>query len=127
MKRILLVDDEAHVTRVLKMALERAGFLVDDAATGEEALAYLQQLQPDVLITDIDMPRMDGRELCSRIQADMPEREFMIFVLTARTEHEHREWSAAIPNLQFMEKPVSVRKLVSTLEAVFPRETVGEA
>lgn len=126
MKRILLVEDEAHVVRVMKMALERAGFAVETAGNGEEALKYLENGHPDVMITDIDMPRMTGRELCMRINADMPDRNFFIVVVTARTEIEHREWSQLIPNLGFLEKPVSVRKLVSRLEERFTDAAVSE-
>jgi len=126
MKRILLVEDEAHIVRVMKMALERAGFAVETAGNGEEALKYLENGHPDVMITDIDMPRMTGRELCMRINADMPDRNFFIVVVTARTEIEHREWSRLIPNLGFLEKPVSVRKLVSRLEERFTDAAVSE-
>lgn len=126
MKRILLVEDEAHIVRVMKMALERAGFAVETASNGEEALKYLENGHPDVMITDIDMPRMTGRELCMRINADMPDRNFFIVVVTARTEIEHREWSQLIPNLGFLEKPVSVRKLVSRLEERFTDAAVSE-
>lgn len=125
MKRILLVEDEAHIVRVMRMALERAGFAVDTARDGEEALSYLEARHPDIMITDIDMPRMTGRELCMQINTDMPEREFTIVVVTARTEVEHREWSQSIPNLGFLEKPVSVRKLVSYLEERFAAEPVN--
>jgi CheY-like chemotaxis protein len=124
MKRILLVEDEAHVVRLMSMALERAGYVVDSAAHGEEALEYFQHQIPDVLITDIDMPRMTGRDLCVRLNADMPDREFLIVVITARTEIEHREWSRLIPNLEFLEKPISVRKLVSRLNEYFADEAV---
>ena len=79
MKRILIVDDEPHVVRVLKLALERAGYLVDQAGDGKEALEYLQRSEPDVLITDIDMPRMTGRELCTHIDKELPDRSFQIF------------------------------------------------
>ena len=119
MKRILLVEDEPHIMRLMVMALERAGYTVDTAGHGEEALAYLKDRLPDVLITDIDMPRMTGKELCQRLHAELPERDFPIIVITARTEVEHREWSRLIANLTFLEKPVSVRRLVARLDEYF--------
>jgi CheY-like chemotaxis protein len=72
-----------------------------------------------VLITDIQMPRMTGRELCERIQAEMPERKFLIFILTSRTEVEHREWSSRIDNVMFLEKPVSMKDLLARLDDYF--------
>lgn len=114
--RILVADDEPHVVRVLKMALERAGYSVDSAPNGQAALERIRARHPDVLVTDIQMPLMSGRELCQRIQEEIPEREFLIFVVASRTEVEHREWSNSMSNLRFLEKPLSVRKLVAVIE-----------
>jgi CheY-like chemotaxis protein len=126
MKRILIVDDEPHVIRVLRMALEQSGYLVDDAANGIQAMEYLGRQNPDLVITDIDMPRMDGKQLCMEISRTFPGRTFRIYVLTARAEREHRQWAKEIPNLEFMEKPVSIRKLLSELDDYFERENVFE-
>ena len=115
MKQILLVDDEATVRRVLQVALEKAGFDVSTAPNGEEALSQLREGSPDVLITDIEMPRMDGRTLCETLHNEQPERSFPIFVVTSLTEREHRSWSESIDNLHFLEKPISVRKLLAKL------------
>jgi DNA-binding response OmpR family regulator len=115
MKRVLIVDDEPHVIRIMRLALENAGYHVDEASNGLQALEYLQQQHPDAMITDIDMPRMNGRDLCLEIGETMPDRMFRIYVLTARAEDEHRVWSATLDNLEFMEKPVSVRRLVTVM------------
>lgn len=119
MKRILIVDDEPHAIRILKQALERSGYEVDSAANGLAALQKIRGQMPDVLITDIQMPRMSGQELCQQIQQEMPQREFLIFIVTSRTEIEHREWSADIDNMMFLEKPVSVRQLIIKLAEHF--------
>ena len=115
-KRVLLVDDEPHVIRIMKRVLERSGCAVEHAANGEQAIRCIQNIQPDILITDIDMPKMNGRELCAWVVDHLPQRQFPIVVLTSRSESEHREWSAAIDNLSFMEKPVSMRALSSLIE-----------
>jgi CheY-like chemotaxis protein len=115
MKKIIIVDDEPHVLRVLKLSLENEGYAVETCANGKEALIRLQQVAPDILITDIQMPQINGEELCRHIQEHMPDRNFLIFVLTSRTEIEHREWSRNITNLQFLEKPVSIRELTEKL------------
>lgn len=113
MKRILIVDDHAPVVRVLKLGVEDAGYDVDTATNGSECLVMLCSSLPDFLITDIDMPRMGGKELCLAIEKQFPDRTFPIVVLTSRTELEHRDWTRDIDNLTFMEKPVSVRRLLS--------------
>ena len=119
MKKILIADDEPHVLRVLKMSLEKEGYEVEVCANGREALARLEQEQPDILITDIQMPQMTGEELCLHINEHMPNRKFLIFVLTSRTEIEHREWSRKVHYLLFLEKPVSIRDLVDKLDGYF--------
>ena len=123
MKKILIADDEPHVLRVLKMSLEKEGYEVDICANGMEALARIEQQAPDILITDIQMPLMTGEELCRHIEEYMPNRNFLIFVLTSRTEIEHREWSRNIRDLLFLEKPVSIRNLIEKLDGYFANST----
>ena len=118
-KKILIVDDEPHVIRVMRIALQKAGYDVDDARNGAQALEKILANPPDLLITDIDMPRMTGKELCGRILELMPEREFGIYILTARVEDDHRSWSSAMGNLDFLEKPVSIRRLLERLDEYF--------
>ena len=124
MKRVLIVDDHAPVIRVMRMGLEQAGFEVDSASDGSECLLKLCDGFPDFLVTDVDMPRMDGKELCLAIEKQFPQRQFPIVVLTSRTELEHRDWTRDIDDLTFMEKPVSMRRLVSHIQESLA-ETVG--
>ncbi len=126
MKHILIVDDEPHVLRVLRLALEQSGYQVDEASNGNQAMRFLENRHPDAMITDIDMPQMNGKELCLEINKSMPDRTFQIFVLTARAEIEHRDWASKIPVLYFMEKPVSIHKLLSKLAAGFADASITE-
>jgi len=118
-KTILLVDDEPHVLRILRLALEKENYRVLTAFNGELALEILAETLPDVLISDIDMPRMDGKELCRQIEKKFPNRTFLIIILTSRAEKDHREWASRMPSLEFLEKPVSVRNLLLILENYF--------
>ncbi len=119
MNKILLVDDEPMVLRVMRSALERAGFEVDIAVDGEAAWKKIEESHPDVLVTDIEMPRLSGHELCQRIQEKLPSRKFPIFVSTSLTALEHREWSRGISGLVFLEKPISIRKLRTEISKHF--------
>ena len=123
MKRILLVDDEPMVLRVMRGALEREGFEVDVAVDGETAWMKIAESRPDVLVTDIEMPVLNGRELCQRIQEELPDRKFPIFVSTSLTALEHREWSKDISLLVFLEKPISIRKLRNEISKIFDANT----
>lgn len=118
-KKILLVDDEPHVLRVMKLSLGKDGYEVDTAPNGQVALEKLRESHPDILITDIDMPKMTGEELCKHIEQEFPDRTFIIFVATSRAEVEHREWSRGIRDLNFMEKPLSIRKVQAMLREHF--------
>ncbi len=122
MSRILIVDDQPHVIRVLKINLETEGYKVDTASNGHEALQQIAANEPDVLITDIQMPGMNGQELCESIQANMPARKFLIMVMTSTTERDQRDWVKNITHLEFLEKPLSPRKLVSRLKQYFRLE-----
>jgi CheY-like chemotaxis protein len=122
-KRILLVDDEPLVLRVLRLSLEKAGYIVETQPNGMQALESIVDRPPDVLITDIEMPEMDGKELCQRIERDFPNRQFMIFVATSLTSLEHRHWSNTVNNLNFLEKPLSARKLLAALNKYFENIT----
>lgn len=119
MTKILVADDEPYVLRLMKHSLEKQNYEVETVPNGQVAWEKLNEEQPDVLITDIQMPSMSGEELCLRINQSMPDRKFLIIVLTSRTEIEHRQWSRMIPNLQFLEKPVSIRNLQEMLEQYF--------
>jgi len=118
MQRIFIVDDHGPVIRVLRLGLEEAGYEVVSANNGAECLAKLCDRMPDFLVTDVDMPRMSGKELCFAIEKQFPDRTFPIIVLTSRSELEHRDWTRSINNLGFMEKPVSVRRLIATIRGM---------
>lgn len=113
MKKIFIIDDDPIVIRIMRMGLEHAGYEVRSATDGLEFLQKLPEEVPDMLVTDIEMPRMGGKELCLAIEKDFPNRRFPIVVLTSHTAMDHRIWTRDIPNLRFMEKPVSVRQLVA--------------
>ena len=104
MKRILIAEDHPHVIRVLKFALEREGYEVQTVSNGEEALASLAESFPDALISDIMMPRMNGKKLLEKISQNYPERTFLIMIMTSLTERSEIKWIAQYPNIEFLEK-----------------------
>ncbi len=112
---IYLVDDEPLVTRVIQRNLRKHGYRVEAFHDGNDLLTAAHDLIPDAVITDIEMPLMDGRELCETLEATYPQRTFPIFVVTGAPDLVHREWSAKLGNLQFIEKPVSMQRLLAAL------------
>lgn len=119
MKRILVVDDEAMARRLVCKTLTKEGYEVEQAANGQEAWEKLCVSIPDGVITDIDMPRMTGEELCRKISEEMPDRTFPIIVVTSKTALEHRTWARLMENVSFIEKPLSLRKLIEKMGPMF--------
>ena len=122
-KRIVIADDEPHISRVMSLFLGREGYEVEVVRGGDAALEAIERKVPDVLITDINMPGMGGRELCLELEKRMPERAFKIIVMTSMTNREHREWSQDLRDTTFLEKPVSMRAIVSILAKHFNRSS----
>lgn len=122
MYRVLLADDEAHVTHLVERRLCESGYSVRVARDGEEAWAIAQEWSPQLVVTDLQMPYMNGLEL-SRLLRTLPEtRSIPIVMLTARgygvTSAEREE--AGLVNL--LPKPFSVRKLVAMIDELLLKE-----
>jgi two-component system phosphate regulon response regulator PhoB len=83
MKTILVVEDELVLTEVLSAVLEDAGYRVVAVGDGRAGLAALPAAQPDLVLCDVMMPLMDGRELCRRMQADPAFRHIPVVLMTA--------------------------------------------
>lgn len=114
-RKVLIVDDEPHVIRILRLILEREGYRVETANDGNEALEKMEGYEPDVLISDIQMDGMDGRILCRTARERYPLRTFLILVMTSMTAMEERGWVRDLSNTEFLEKPLSPRQLVARL------------
>lgn len=118
-KRILLIDDEPHVISVIKHFLIKSGYDVDTASNGLVALDRVSQQMPDVIVSDIQMPRMTGLEFCEQLRSKYPESDSLIIIMTSRTERDFRERAGEIQNVEFLEKPLSPRKLIIRLQEYF--------
>ena len=118
-KKILVIDDEAPIRRVIALKLKNHGYWVQTAGDGEEGLRIIQAEKPQVVITDINMPRLDGKRLCEQTDHLKQERDFLTIVLTARISTDERRWIEKMHQTQFMEKPFSPSKLVDCIEQYF--------
>ena len=84
MARVLLVDDEPMLRMALREYLEFAGHAVDEAHDGDEALGVARRVRPDIVISDVLMPRRDGMSLCRELKADPQLAEVPFLFITAR-------------------------------------------
>lgn len=116
--RILIVDDEPHAIRVLRLSIERAGYSVDTACSGAEALLKATQSMPDLIITDLQMPGGDGKTFCETLRKQYPEHPVPILIMSSMTALDSRTWVRQYQNIEFLEKPLSPRNLVAKLQAL---------
>jgi chemosensory pili system protein ChpA (sensor histidine kinase/response regulator) len=102
---IMVVDDSLTVRKVTGRLLERQGFLVVTARDGVEAMEKLQELVPDVMLVDIEMPRMDGFDLTRNVRADARLSKVPIIMITSRTADKHQNYAREIGVSHFLGKP----------------------
>lgn len=113
--RILIVDDEAYIRRVVELKLKNRGYEVITATNGMEGLEKFNLYSPDIVITDIKMPRMDGKALCQQIQNTKNEKPHLIIVVTCSVSGSSFEW---LENLDgtLLEKPFSPSRLLDIID-----------
>lgn len=119
MKKVLLVDDEILVRENIRDCVpwEREGFhYLGDASDGELALPMIEQLQPDILITDIKMPFMNGLELCDVVRSKFP--QIKIIILSGHGEFDYARKALSLGVEEYCLKPISASDLVGLLRGV---------
>ncbi|WP_333626352.1 response regulator transcription factor [Sphingobacterium siyangense] len=126
-QKILIVDDEKDILDLIAFNLNREGYQVSTAQNGEEAINVAKQVNPDLIILDVMMPKMDGIEAC-RIMRAMPEFKstFMVF-LTARSEEYSEIAGFHVGADDYIAKPIKPRALMSRINAILRRNTSEES
>ena len=116
--KILVVDDDAHIRQVLTFALGKAGMETSEAGDGEAALAEIEARRPDLVVLDINMPRMDGLEVCRRLRSagDLP-----ILFLSSRDDEIDRVLGLELGGDDYVVKPFSPREVVARVSAILKR------
>ena len=116
--RVLVVDDEPQITRVLKTVLTSHGYQVRTAAEGDAALSSLSEWHPELVITDLYMPRMDGVELCRRIRAVS---SIPIIVLSVKGEERSKVEALDSGADDYVTKPFGADELLARVRAALRR------
>jgi DNA-binding response OmpR family regulator len=111
-KRVLVVDDEPNIGLSLRFLMEREGFEVEVAPTGEAALAALGRRPADLVLLDVMMPELDGFEVCERIRSNPAWAKAKIVMLTAKGREVERDKGLALGADAYVTKPFSTRELV---------------
>lgn len=124
-KRVLLCDDEIHILRAAEFKLKRAGYDVQIAGDGQEAWEAIEVRKPDILITDCQMPRLDGVGLVRRVRENPHTQDLPVLMLTAKGyELSHEELAEKLNVIAVIAKPFSPRELLQSVDAILSDETV---
>ncbi|CAM3965153.1 response regulator transcription factor [Lederbergia lenta] len=118
--RILVVDDEDRIRRLLKMYLERENYVIDEAADGEEALELALQNDYSCILLDLMMPGKDGIEVCKELRE---EKTTPVIMLTAKGEETNRVQGFEVGTDDYIVKPFSPREVVLRVKALLRRAT----
>ncbi|PNZ29450.1 response regulator transcription factor [Staphylococcus rostri] len=123
-QKVLVVDDEHSIVTLLKYNLEQAGYHIDVAQDGEEALAKVDEVKPDIVVLDLMLPKKDGIEVCKTIRAN--KNSVPILMLTAKDDAFDRVLGLELGADDYMTKPFSPREVVARVKAILRRVTSAE-
>jgi two-component system alkaline phosphatase synthesis response regulator PhoP/two-component system response regulator VicR len=118
-KKILAVDDEKHIVRLVQVNLERAGYQVLTAYDGIDALEKVKAEKPDMIVCDVMMPRMDGFEVLRNLKADAGTRDIPVIMLTAKAQDADvfKGWQSGVD--AYLTKPFNPMELLAFVKRIF--------
>jgi two-component system, OmpR family, alkaline phosphatase synthesis response regulator PhoP len=125
-KKIVVVDDEIHILHVVSLKLRNGGYDVITAQNGLEGLETIQVEQPDVIITDYQMPHLSGLEMCRRLRQNRHTCEIPAILLTARGYTLDEQSMSAAGITHCLHKPFSPREILKLVDSMLMNATVSE-
>jgi len=123
---VMVVDDSVTVRKVTSRLLERQGMEVIVAKDGVEAMELLQEKCPDVMLLDIEMPRMDGFEVARQVRHDSVVSKLPIIMISSRTGAKHQELAGALGVNKFLGKPFQENELLATIDELLEPDGTGD-
>ena len=120
---VMVVDDSLTVRRVTQRLLAREGYQVVLAKDGVDALEHLQDVTPDVMLVDIEMPRMDGFDLTRNVRSDERSKHIPIIMITSRTAAKHRNYAMELGVNEYLGKPYQEEALLKSIAGFIDKET----
>ncbi|HEY4910554.1 MAG TPA: response regulator [Methylomirabilota bacterium] len=123
--RVLIVEDERDIRDLVVLHLQRDGYEVTSAGSGEEALAQVRQSPPDLVVLDLMLPAMSGLEVCRRIRQEQATATLPIVMLTAKADEVDRVVGLELGADDYVVKPFSPKELLARVRAVLRRSRPG--
>lgn len=117
-KRILIVDDEVNIVISVEFLLEQAGYYVRVAHNGEEGLERVATFEPDLVLLDVMMPRLNGFDVCQRIRQNPAWQDIKIIMLTAKGREAEITKGLALGANTYITKPFSTRELLAEVKRI---------
>ena len=125
-RSIVIVEDDEDIADSIRYNLEREGFRVRVAATGEDAINLILDRPPNLILLDLNLPHMSGFEMCRRLRAESTTARVPILILTARTDESDKVLGLNLGADDYITKPFSMRELVARVNAVLRRADGAE-
>ena len=121
MKRVLIVEDQADIRKLIRMTLEFEPYEIHEAADGATGLRLAEQIQPEVMLLDVMMPgELDGLQVCRRVRDDPQLSGTRVLLLSARGQLRDRQAGELAGADEYLIKPFSPLQLVETIERLMP-------
>jgi DNA-binding response OmpR family regulator len=120
-RSLLLVDSDLRSLRVLEVSLKKAGFNVTTAENGRDALDMIESAQPDLIISDTDMPEIDGFELCRRLKAEPSWGHIPIIFLTGQSSIEHKVRGLELGVEDYLTKPIYIKEILTRVRILLQK------
>lgn len=120
-KKILIVDDEPTIISILQTRLEASGYQVIIAIDGEEALVKTESENPDLIVLDIMLPKLDGYKVCRILKFDDRYRGIPIILLTARGQEKDKKLGEDVGADKYITKPYEAKVLIDTIEKLLKK------
>jgi len=124
---VMVVDDSLTVRKATQRLLGRAGYQVVLARDGVDALKQLQDVMPDAMLVDIEMPHMDGFDLTRNVRSDARTAHMPLVMITSRTADKHRRYAEEIGVNVYLGKPYNEDELLGTLHRLLGERAAGTA
>ncbi|GAB5492220.1 MAG: hypothetical protein Phog2KO_24350 [Phototrophicaceae bacterium] len=121
MAHILIAEDERDIRELIKFTLTFAGHQISEAANGEEAVAKALELIPDLIMTDVRMPKMTGYEACKAIKADETTKHIPIVILSAKGQDEEKDLGVESGADDYIVKPFAPDQLAKRVAEILAR------
>ena len=123
--RVLVVDDEPDLIRILEFGLKAAGYHVETASDGQEGLKKARELKPDIILLDLMLPKLDGYKVCRLLKFDERYKQIPIMILSARTQEGDQNLAHEMGANRFLTKPYEFAEILQHIQALLKQSAAA--